>query len=78
MKIKKGDTVMVIAGKNRGVSGKVELVLVKKSEAIELWAKTNFNLKSMKSEKMENSSSAYGSGFAQGATLKLIQPKKLK
>ncbi len=30
MKIKKGDTVVVIAGKNRGQSGKVELVLLKK------------------------------------------------
>ena len=31
MKIKKGDNVVVIAGKNRGVSGKVELVLIKKN-----------------------------------------------
>ncbi len=31
MKIKKGDNVMVIAGKNRGTSGKVELVLTKKN-----------------------------------------------
>ncbi|MEK7098710.1 MAG: 50S ribosomal protein L24 [Patescibacteria group bacterium] len=30
MKIKKGDTVIVISGKNRGTSGKVELVLTKK------------------------------------------------
>ncbi len=30
MKIKKGDNVMVIAGKNRGVKGKVELVLTKR------------------------------------------------
>lgn len=30
MKIKKGDTVIVISGKNRGVKGKVELVLLKK------------------------------------------------
>lgn len=30
MKIKKGDTVMVIAGKNRGTTGKVETVLLKK------------------------------------------------
>jgi large subunit ribosomal protein L24 len=31
MKIKKGDTVVVISGKNRGTSGKVELVLTKKN-----------------------------------------------
>jgi len=31
MKIKKGDTVIVISGKNRGTSGKVELVLTKKN-----------------------------------------------
>lgn len=31
MKIKKGDTVVVIAGKNRGTTGKVELVLTKKN-----------------------------------------------
>ena len=30
MKIKKGDNVIVIAGKNRGTKGKVELVLTKK------------------------------------------------
>jgi len=30
MKIKKGDNVIVIAGKNRGTSGRVELVLTKK------------------------------------------------
>jgi large subunit ribosomal protein L24 len=30
MKIKKGDTVVVIAGKNRGTTGKVESVLLKK------------------------------------------------
>lgn len=30
MKIKKGDNVVVIAGKNRGTTGKVELVLPKK------------------------------------------------
>lgn len=34
MKIKKGDNVMVIAGKNRGTSGKVELVLTKKNMLI--------------------------------------------
>ena len=31
MKIKKGDNVIVISGKNRGTTGKVELVLTKKS-----------------------------------------------
>jgi large subunit ribosomal protein L24 len=31
MKIKKGDTVVVIAGKNRGTTGKVETVLTKKN-----------------------------------------------
>lgn len=31
MKIKKGDNVVVIAGKNRGTTGKVELVLTKKN-----------------------------------------------
>ena len=31
MKIKKGDNVVVIAGKNRGTTGKVELVLSKKN-----------------------------------------------
>ena len=31
MKIKKGDNVIVISGKNRGVKGKVELVLTKKN-----------------------------------------------
>jgi large subunit ribosomal protein L24 len=31
MKIKKGDTVVVISGKNRGTTGKVELVLTKKN-----------------------------------------------
>lgn len=30
MKIKKGDTVLVIAGKNRGTTGKVERVIPKK------------------------------------------------
>ena len=30
MKIKKGDNVIVISGKNRGTKGKVELVLTKK------------------------------------------------
>lgn len=30
MKIKKGDNVVVIAGKNRGTTGKVELALTKK------------------------------------------------
>lgn len=34
MKIKKGDNVIVIAGKNRGTSGKVELVLTKKNMII--------------------------------------------
>jgi large subunit ribosomal protein L24 len=34
MKIKKGDTVVVISGKNRGTSGKVELVLTKKDMII--------------------------------------------
>lgn len=31
MKIKKGDNVVVIAGKSRGTTGKVELVLAKKN-----------------------------------------------
>jgi len=31
MKIKKGDNVVVIAGKNRGTTGKVELVLTKRN-----------------------------------------------
>ena len=31
MKIKKGDNVIVISGKNRGTAGKVELVLTKKN-----------------------------------------------
>ena len=31
MKIKKGDNVVVISGKNRGTAGKVELVLTKKN-----------------------------------------------
>ena len=34
MKIKKGDNVVVIAGKNRGVTGKVEVVLIKKDMII--------------------------------------------
>ncbi len=34
MKIKKGDNVVVIAGKNRGTTGKVELVLTKKNMVI--------------------------------------------
>ena len=34
MKIKKGDTVVVISGKNRGTSGKVELVLTKKNMVV--------------------------------------------
>ncbi len=58
--------------------GKYELVLVKKSEALEKWATTTFKLKQVKSEKREMKSSAYSLGFVQGATMKLIQPKKLK
>ncbi|HWO07580.1 MAG TPA: 50S ribosomal protein L24 [Candidatus Paceibacterota bacterium] len=34
MKIKKGDNVVVIAGKNRGATGKVELVLTKKGMVV--------------------------------------------
>ena len=34
MKIKKGDTVMVISGKNRGMKGKVELVLLKRDMVV--------------------------------------------
>ena len=34
MKIKKGDNVVVIAGKNRGVTGKVEVILTKKNMLI--------------------------------------------
>jgi len=34
MKIKKGDSIVVIAGKNRGQTGKVELVLPKKSMVV--------------------------------------------
>lgn len=34
MKIKKGDNVIVIAGKNRGVSGKVERVIPKKDMVV--------------------------------------------
>lgn len=34
MKIKKGDTVVVIAGKNRGVSGTVNEVLAKKQRIV--------------------------------------------
>lgn len=58
--------------------GKYEIVLANKSEAIELWAKTNLCLKPLKAEKLEKSSTAYNSGFARGATLTLIQPKKLR
>jgi large subunit ribosomal protein L24 len=34
MKIKKGDNVIVIAGKNRGATGKVESVIIKKDMVI--------------------------------------------
>ena len=34
MKIKKGDNVVVIAGKNRGTTGKVEVILTKKNMVI--------------------------------------------
>jgi hypothetical protein len=54
------------------------IILHNKDQAIQLWAAANMKTKPLKAETLGSKNGAYEAGFIQGATLKLIQPKKLK
>lgn len=68
-----------MAQASKGQQTNYGLILVEKHEAIIKWGQLNIpGRKNMKSESMGSKHGAYADGFKQGATLKLIQPKKIK